>query len=326
MPAGVLCTGIDEAGLGPLLGPLGIVAASAWVDDAEQLTRRIRKARTGVRDSKEVHEPDDLGPLERMALAAIRWLTGFEPETAADVFALLGEDDAARAAVPWMAGARDLRLPVAAPKVPIWRIEGVEPHGLRGVLVHPERFNATARAGRNKHELELDCLRGLLVALPRAPAGLDTVCDRLGGRRYYRDFLQGTWADAMVMVEDELRPRRSAYRVEHADHAHRVAFCVEGESESPLAAMASCVAKYARELHMALLNQWWCGRYTWLKPTAGYTTDARRWIHQIGEGELSAHGDRLLRRHIGDLAEDGADGPSDEPRAFGAAGSLQPGP
>ncbi len=297
-----LCTGIDEAGLGPLLGPLGIVAASAWTEDPKQLTRLIRAARTGVKDSKQIHATDDLAPLERMALAAITWLTGFEPESAADVFALLGEDEAARSTTPWMASAREVRLPAATTKVPRWRIDGVVPHGVRGCLVHPPRFNATARAGRNKHELELECLRDLLQALPSAEHALDTVADRLGGRRYYRDFLQQCWPQAMVMIEDEERPKRSGYRVEHPAYSHRVAFCVEGESVSCLAAMASCIAKYARELHMMMLNRWWCGRLTWLKPTAGYTVDARRWLHQIGSGQTAAWDDHLVRRHLSDLA------------------------
>ncbi len=305
-----LCTGIDEAGLGPLLGPLGIVAASAWVDDPAQLTRLIRAARTGVKDSKQIHETGDLAPLERMALAAIAWLTGFEMESAADVFALLGEDEAARSATPWMADARDVRLPLAAAKIPRWRIDGVIPHGVRGCLVQPPRFNATARAGRNKHELELECLRDLMQALPTADHPLDTVADRLGGRRYYRDFLQECWPQAMVMIEDEERPKRSGYRVEHAAFAHRVAFCVEGETVSCLAAMASCVAKYARELHMMMLNRWWCGRLSWLKPTAGYTTDARRWLHQIGTGQAGAWDDHLVRRHLSEVGPELADAPA----------------
>ncbi len=296
-----LCTGIDEAGLGPLLGPLGIVAASAWIDDPALLTRRIRAARTGVKDSKQIHQTGDIAPLERMALAAISWLTGSEPGTAAEVFALLGEDEPARAVTPWMADAREIRLPVAATKIPRWRIDGVVPQGVRGCLVHPSRFNASARAGRNKHELELECLRALLHALPTAAHPMDTIADRLGGRRYYRDFLQECWPSAMVMIEDEELPRRSGYRVEHAGFAHRVAFCVEGESVSCLAAMASCVAKYARELHMMMLNRWWCGRFAGLKPTAGYTVDARRWLHQIGGGDLEAWDDHLVRRHIAEV-------------------------
>ncbi len=304
-----LCTGIDEAGLGPLLGPLGIVAASAWIDDPSLLTRRIRAARTGVRDSKEIHDTDDLAPLERMALAAISWLTGVEPGTAADVFALLGEDEPMRAVTPWMAGACEIRLPVAAAKIPRWRIDGVVPSGIRGCLVHPTRFNATARAGRNKHELELECLRSLLHALPTAAHPLETIADRLGGRRYYRDFLQECWPQAMVMIEDEERPKRSGYRVEHAGFAHRVAFCVEGETVSCLAAMASCIAKYARELHMMMLNRWWCGRHDSLKPTAGYALDARRWLSQIAIGDISAWDEHLVRRHIAEV------GPGSEPRA-----------
>ena len=43
-------------------------------------------------------------------------------------------------------------------------------------------------------------------------------------------------------------------------------------------ALASCLAKYTRETCMAAFNAYWCERQPGLKPTAGYTTDGRRWV------------------------------------------------
>jgi len=37
-----------------------------------------------------VHKPGDLASLERVALPAAAWLSGFQPDTADDLFALLG--------------------------------------------------------------------------------------------------------------------------------------------------------------------------------------------------------------------------------------------
>jgi hypothetical protein len=46
---------------------------------------------------------------------------------------------------------------------------------------------------------------------------------------------------------------------------------------------------------MHLLNQWWKRELRWLKPTAGYPQDAKRWLHQIGSGHRNAWGYQLQR-------------------------------
>jgi ribonuclease HII len=280
-------TGIDEAGYGPTLGPLAIVrvsvVAAAGVDPGTAL------AATGVRDSKDLHVSGNLAPLERVALPGLAWLAGFVPDTAADVFALLGESAVARAETPWMAGAGALRLPVAATPCPPWHPDGLLPAGVAGALVQPAAYNAWLRHGGNKADLELDRVGSLLAAVHQPNLDQDTVVDRLGGRKFYRDALQ-EHLGALALVEEE-SAQASVYRLDR----HRIAFRVGGESASACTALASCVAKYARELHMLLLNRWWGERLRWLKPTAGYPEDAKRWLHQIGEGHVNAHGDALVR-------------------------------
>lgn len=285
--------GIDEAGYGPTLGPLGIACAVAEAESHEVLVAAL--AATGVRDSKDLHDPKSLAPLERVALPAAAWLTGFQPDTAADLFALLGEDPALRRDLPWMAGAEELRLPVAAKEIAQWQVPGVTPRGLRGALVHPREYNAFLRTGANKADLEWSHV-GRLLGLAHDPQQeMRTVVDRLGGRKFYRDVLQTVFPGTLVLVEEE-QNLISRYRLPAERHAgHAIGFHVGGESISPLTAVASCIAKYARELHMQLLNHYWCGRLAWLKPTAGYPQDAARWLHQVGDGYVSAWRDELVR-------------------------------
>jgi ribonuclease HII len=285
--------GIDEAGYGPTLGPLAITCAVAEAASPELLASALQA--TGVRDSKDLHDPKSLAPLERVALPAVAWLTGFQPDTAADLFALLGESPEQRRDIPWMAGAETLRLPVAAGDVPTWEVPEVTPRGLHGSLVHPRAYNDFLRARGNKADLEWSHVGKLLATCHDPQQEMRTVVDRLGGRKFYRDVLQTVFSDTLVLVEEE-RNDVSRYRLPAASHAgHGIGFYVGGESVSPLTAVASCVAKYARELHMLLLNRYWCGRLTWLKPTAGYPQDATRWLHQVGEGYVSAWREELVR-------------------------------
>lgn len=281
--------GIDEAGYGPTLGPLAVVAAAAEVADPAGFAAALGAA--GVADSKQVHKPGDLASLERVALPAAAWLSGFQPDTADDLFALLGESAADRAAAPWMAGAEELRLPVAAGAVAAWSIAAGRPLGVHGRLLHPRQLNAARRQGVNRAAAELAAVRALLThAHPDPAVPAEAACDRLGGRKRYGDLLQSVWPERTVAVVEESSP---ACRYRCA--ATGIAFLVSGEAAEPLIAAASCIAKYARELHMLLFNRHWSGRFRWLAPTAGYPEDARRWLHQLGDGNVEAWRDELVR-------------------------------
>lgn len=286
--------GIDEAGYGPLLGPLAIVAVAAEAADPATLRRHFGHAKTGAKDSKQVHTPGDIAAIEAVALPAITWLTGTQPAHALACFGLLGEDAQAYAGVPWLLAAADLALPVAATRVKTWRIREVQPVGLHGALVQPRAYNATLRAGVNKADLELAAVVRLLAAVAPAQGPGEVVVDRLGGRRYYHGPLQSLWPDAMVLIEAE-QERLSTYCAVGATREVRVHFAVDGESRSPLTAVASCIAKYVRELHMLLLNRYWCARLPALRPTAGYSKDARRWLAEVGDEAIDPLREWLIR-------------------------------
>ncbi|MCS6970604.1 MAG: hypothetical protein RMM29_01850 [Planctomycetota bacterium] len=279
--------GVDEAGYGPLLGPLVVCAVAVAADDEAALAAL---AGCGVADSKAVHRPGDLAPLERVALPALAWLSGFQPDTAADVLALCGESADQRSA-PWQQGAEQLRVPLAARALPSWRLPGLSPAGLRARILHPRALNEARAAGRNRAACLLAAVGAVLGELapdPRRPTRI--VIDRLGGRLDYGPWLSGIWPGAAVQLVDAARAARR-YRVA----ASEVLIAVGADRRWPLPALASCIAKYARELHMHLFNRWWCARHRWLAPTAGYGADARRWLYQIGEGQAAAWRDELVR-------------------------------
>jgi ribonuclease HII len=156
----------------------------------------------------------------------------------------------------------------------------VVPGGIAGRIIHPADYNRFLAGGGNKAELELTAVRTLLCTPPPAAQRATTV-DRLGGRKFYRDALVEAFPGALVLVESEAADA-SRYRVVEDGREHAVGFVVGGESASPLTALASCVAKYARELHMLLFNRWWCAQVPGLKPTAGYPEDAKRWLQDAG--------------------------------------------
>jgi hypothetical protein len=215
-------------------------------------------------------------------------LTGHQPRTAADVFAILGESPAQRT-FPWQAGAESLILPTCAMALPAWSVSGLTPVGVRGALIHADGYNRFIGSRGNKADLELEQVRQLLAWIGESsPATV--VVDRLGGRRFYGDALRQVWPTETVDILSEA-PAASRYLIA----GREVAFVVGGESASPLTALASCIAKYARELHQLLFNRSWCAAVPGLAPTAGYPEDARRWLAAIGAEHLATHGPQLVR-------------------------------
>ncbi len=282
--------------MGPLLGPLSIARCSvlgeAGLDD-DALKQLFLDAQIPVADSKKIHQSGKIARLESVALGAIAWFTGSSCQNAAELFSLLGESAAFRAACPWMAGAEELSLPLAAKEIPSWDIPGLKPAGLSGSLLHPEHINDSYDAGINKLTLELDTILLLIKDAPATHDAYVSAVDRLGGRAYYSDALNAVFADSCSITLEE--KATSAYRYQHGFAPGAIAFLVKGEDRNPLIASASCVAKYARELHMHLLNSYWTQRLNWLKQTAGYPQDAKRWLFQLGEGTVASYQHQLVR-------------------------------
>jgi hypothetical protein len=88
-------------------------------------------------------------------------------------------------------------------------------------------------------------------------------------------------AEVEVVREE---PAVSAYRVHRGGGVVAVTFAERGEDRAFPTALASCFAKYLRELMVEVINEWFCARVPGLRPTAGYYVDGHRFL-----GELEPH-------------------------------------
>jgi ribonuclease HII len=112
-----------------------------------------------------------------------------------------------------------------------------------------------------------------------ASDGIELVVDRHGGRIHYGSLLAQEFPEALVVLVDE-EPECSRYSVTEraGPRSLRITFAEKAERLSFAVALASCLAKYARETAMDAFNAWFAVRAPSLRPTAGYNTDARRWL------------------------------------------------
>jgi ribonuclease HII len=304
--------GVDEAGLGPLLGPLTIGysafrvphgTADLWhalepvVDRAPQ----PKDSKLLVADSKVVFVRNARGArrLERTALA---FLAQCDParRCVADGSDLLKrathrvQRSESLASEAWFP-----HLPAALPQAVAAESLANDVHQLAvalsnanvtlcaaGVRVMPVcELNASFARTGNKSVTHWESCSAVLRTLwtEHAHEQLDVLVDRHGGRMRYARLLRETFPECSVDVVSEL-PARSEYELRgHGDadgHAPfmRIAFAERAETASFAVALASCLAKYLRETCMHAFNAYFASLQPGLRPTAGYTTDGRRWI------------------------------------------------
>ena len=86
----------------------------------------------------------------------------------------------------------------------------------------------------------------------------------------------------MTVIEES--PDRSAYEMARGDRRCRIEFATKGDRKHFPVALASIYSKYVRELFMHAFNEYWSKQVEGLAPTAGYYTDAQRWLREAADG------------------------------------------
>ncbi len=314
-----ILAGVDEAGFGPVLGPLVVSAtvfrvadrtagACLWEELAGAVTKKrfARSPALPVADSKTLRvRSAGLVHLERGVLGMCRQL-GFVPRTLREFLRKTAPGAAEQMdRYPWYAGA-DVALPRQADAKDVALRAAAVTEAMRrcrmrleGVSAEPVLawdFNRLVAATRNKSVALFGVTSKLIWSIFKkyADSGhVRIIVDRQGGRMRYLPALQRMFEGAAIRIVEE-SDCRSAYQVRHGRRQAEICFVTKGEEDSMPVALASMISKYVREQFMELLNRWWAGRIDALKPTAGYYVDGRRFIKDIGPA-LSADGiDRSL--------------------------------
>jgi len=294
--------GIDEAGYGPLLGPL-VVSCAAFAcekpeadlwNDLAPVVRLTAAHWDGlvVQDSKLLfRRPHGIRRLEEGCLSFVTASTGHPPETLGELLLSLGAD-LSTDSYPWYDLAHDLPLPLSADRGRIDALAGdlasaAGPAKIAFASFHAHpvlsgTLNDEVTAGKNKADVVYQRVAEHLKTLLEATdAEVFLTCDKLGGRNHYAPMLQQSF-NSWVHIGHEGR-NSSQYLMQIDGRPVRVSFVKNGERQAPTVALASMFSKYLRELLLHLLNSYWCRRVGGLAPTSGYVQDARRFIADIGE-------------------------------------------
>jgi ribonuclease HII len=299
-PTGMLA-GVDEAGLGPVLGPLVVAGvalqgprgADPWHLLKKYVTReRHDPGKVRVADSKKVNQGKyGLERLERTALAFWGAWRGEIPETLGDLLGRCGIPLDGLARCPWY-GDLDLRLPMFGDRDAVELFSHLLGRELmaRGMsIIHigvrpidVEEFNASIATTNNKSETHFSVYSEVIAELLRAvPGDAHLVADRCGGRQRYVRALRRRLPGQDVRIVGEA-PELSCYDVRDGRRRVRISFAARGEDRAFPTALASCIAKYVRESMMRMLNDWFLARLPQVGRTAGYYVDGNRFLQEIG--------------------------------------------
>lgn len=310
--------GVDEAGLGPILGPLvvgGVTMAgpegtAPWRLLQRHVSKLKHKAgKVRVADSKKVNQgPHGLQRLEETALVFWTALHGEPPKTLAEWLTALGHDMAPLQRCPWYEDL-ELELPRRADRDWISLTGELVARALRRAecelldiavrAVDVEEWNGLIADTDNKSKAHFhaysEVLGHLLLGLfPRV--GKDDAChlvaDRCGGRMHYKRDLERLCPDSKIQVLGEASGK-SSYQLLQQGGDITVTFAERAEDRAFPTALASCCAKYLRELMVECINRWFARHCPDLKPTAGYYVDGHRFLNDV-QPQIEALG---LPRH-----------------------------
>lgn len=330
-----LLLGLDEAGYGPLLGPLCVGAAVLRAPLGESsrppdlwgaLSRAVcrtpkessaRAPRVCVNDSKALKRATKpgcdshasaLADIE-VSLLAFLAASGAGVEDDASVFAALRcealrrEAERAPRPLPLNHDPALVRLRGAALASEMARA-GVTLVSLAVHALPPREFNDACERYGSKAAITLRdahaALRSLWASLG-AEHGADgpaigyAFLDRQGGRTDYADLLASVDDGATLRVARRT-PAQCAYTLRDPRREMRVLVEVGADSRRFPVALASMAAKYARDLSMLRFNHAFAQRFPDVKPTQGYGVDAKRWIREASSLLTRDELDLLVRR------------------------------
>ncbi len=312
----LLYAGIDEAGYGPMLGPLCVGlcvmgidappdndrAPDVWSLLTPLVTRAARDAEKAggiaVDDSKRLKLSNSLKTkhplvhLERGVFSCARTLwgeAGAIPKHDTTLLSLLGCAHARTDhPVPLPIASDEGALRLTGVKIAdAMHNAGVRVLDLSCRCLEPGPFNERLARFQSKASVTWSLVQELVarVWMSHAVRGASQtprlVLDRQSGRTSYAQALRACVGDGPNIEVVGESPERSVYEITEGDRCLRVLVQREAETDHFPVALASMTAKFVRELAMERFNRSWGTRVPELKPTAGYVSDARRWLNDV---------------------------------------------
>jgi len=268
--------GIDEAGYGPILGPLVVSSVAFSIPDTQLksdlwqlLARAVAKKRKHlagrllITDSKKAYSKSiGIGHLRRTVLASLLTLpaTRKKPANPAQLLSMLCPQCVSRLAqYPWY--------------------ENLAKCALGGDDDDLEIASGVLKKTLLASDMKLLGIAGTCLATYDSE-NLQIIVDRQSGRIRYRKLLGRMFGDLdlKILREDN---SISSYELAGSGKVMRLHFAVRGDERFLPVSLASMTSKYVRQVLMESINRYFISQCTHLAPTAGYWKDGTRFIKDL---------------------------------------------
>jgi len=296
--------GIDEAGYGPLLGPLVVSASAFSIPDSHlktDLWQLLKKSisdhkkhlagRLLITDSKKAYSRSaGVGHIQRTTLAMLKIL-GAEPSVLNGLLAFLCPDCLERLRTyPWYCDSEPVPLVADRSDIKIasevftsdTTHNGIRLLGIQSHCLDVGYYNRLIATVKNKASVLFSTTAALIKSIwdNCEDNNIQIIVDRQGGRSRYARNLQRMFSYLELAVINESE-NISSYELKNAGRKMRIHFVVKADQKYMPVCLASMVSKYVRELLIARINRYFLNHHAELKPTAGYWKDGQRFIADI---------------------------------------------
>lgn len=307
----MIITGIDEAGLGPILGPLIVSSAAFRVPDDKKEANFWRLLSTSVSaskkrlagrllicDSKKAYTPAiGIAFLEKTVLSCLEILNK-TPKTVMDlVDALCPACKERLLQYPWHKEPFIHRIKFNKDDIAISAGafgRNLEKHNMSLVSLNSFCFdvayyNDMINKINNKSTVLFMAVCGLIdrTIKENACENYHFIIDHQGGRTKYTRHLRTMFPEMelKVLKEDSTissyqlstEPRPSGSGIKNI----KLDFAVKADNDFLPVSLASMAGKYLREQLMICINNYFVQKCRNLRPTAGYWTDGKRFINDL---------------------------------------------
>jgi ribonuclease HII len=296
--------GIDEAGFGPILGPL--VVSSSTFSVPRQLVKAdlwhiLRKSTANKRkhlagrlliaDSKKAYSKTlGIKHLQRTVLACLRCLYK-QPESLTELLSMVSAGSLERLQTyPWYKQVDEYHISTDEADMAIASAvlkNDLDSNGLELLTLHTccldvAYYNRMMDTVKNKASVLFTATSQLIMSAfdNFGRHELQIIVDRQGGRVRYRKSLQKMFPDTELAVLQE-STSASSYQLKTKGKKMRLHFVVDADDRFLPVSLASMLSKYVRELLVDNINRYFARLHKSLRPTAGYWKDGMRFIQDL---------------------------------------------
>lgn len=278
-PARVIVVGVDENGLGPLLGPLVTTAVTLDVECYQAGRLRRIGERIGVHDSKQTAGFGQMAWTESVVLALMEQLHGQVPRTFDELLTQLSLDscDVLQMSCPQNAHAQCWSAALTLPALNGDAREGegvlrrfaranIVVTRVRSALACAGTLNRSFALGGTRVAMDLALFERLLLdARAQQTQDVHAICGMVGGIRDYPEYFRALSPEHVT--EGKHTKLRRAYQVRGLGELQ---FVIDADALHLPVGLASMVGKYVRELSMERQNRFYRQHDATLTTGSGY--------------------------------------------------------